>query len=319
MKASSKIMTILFSPCGPITLARREDLMLTQADQERLVGDILRASFEALTLKDFGPRGLPMFERLFKTSNSLLYQCNEARELVKLGGPMEGAHPNYTEQYYASHPMQSLMRRENPWIMHGPRYPEWKKFLKLPVYTDHAKRHGIDNYIHLRLNEYPHNEPKMAGLLLARSARQPDFTDHEVLMLARILPALETLTRRSARMEERFGSHSIVESVLEMDPRAKIAFDPCGAILWASEKAEALLGLRRKGRWVVPHALLKAVHKLGRLLGKDSVLAAPCASVPLPGKTSPLRAELRLARTRTGALFVLAELDLPPASSPTAE
>jgi DNA-binding CsgD family transcriptional regulator len=294
--------------------------VLTQADRERLVGDILRVSFEALTLEEFGAEGVPLIERLFDTSNSLLYQCNERREMVKICGTMEEAHSHYADHYYSSDPMQALMKRLNLWILHGPRYPEWKMFLKLPVYTDHARHHEIDNYIHMRLNEADHHEPKMAGMLIARSSRQPDFSEGDGLILARLLPALEALTRRSDRVKAQLCTQSIVETVLELDPRPRIALDPQGRFLWASERSETLLKLRRGGRWVVPDALVQAARGLGALTGKDLASAVPVASVAIPReKAAPVRADLRLARTRTGSPFVLAELELPDVSPRMAE
>jgi DNA-binding CsgD family transcriptional regulator len=285
--------------------------MLTHMEEEKIVGNILSASFEALTLNDIGTNVMPLFEDLFDTSNSLLYRCDDTGKLVKFGGTMEEAHYRYTDLYYSSDPMQTLLRRLNLWITNGPRYPEWKKFLRLPVYHDHAKRHEIDNYIHIRLNEFGHNEPGMAGMLFARTARQPEFSDHDELILARVLPALEALTRRDARIEEQLRSHTIVETMLDLDLRPKIALDPSGKLLWTSERAEKLLKLRH-GKWqVLPDVLVKAARQLGALTLNNSVTTAPPSSIVISqDQGAPIRAELRLARTRTGSPFVVAELDL---------
>jgi hypothetical protein len=51
--------------------------MLTSTQQERLEGAILRASYEASTLHDLGEQILPLFDRLFDASLSILYQCND--------------------------------------------------------------------------------------------------------------------------------------------------------------------------------------------------------------------------------------------------
>jgi DNA-binding CsgD family transcriptional regulator len=285
--------------------------MLTQMEEERIVGNILNDCFEALTLKDLGSSVMPLFEDLFDTSNSLLYRCDNTGKLVKFGGTMEEAHYRYTDLYYSSDPMQTLLRRLNLWITNGPRYPEWKKFLRLPVYHDHARLHEVDNYIHIRLNEFGHHEPGMAGMLFARSARQPQFNDHDELILARVLPALESLTRRDARIEEQLRSHSFVEIMLDLDLRPKIALDTSGKLLWASERAENLLKLRRGKRQVLPDVLVKAARQLGALTGTNPITIAPPSSIAIPQEQgTPIRAELRLARTRTGSPFVVAELDL---------
>jgi DNA-binding CsgD family transcriptional regulator len=299
--------------------------VLTSTHQEKLAGNILRASYEASTLNDLAEI-LPLFEKLFDTSLSILYQCNDRGELVGVGGALE-AHQGYAEQYFSSDPMRHAIQRMNRKILHASRCPEWKEFLNLPAYHDHAKYYGVDDYLLLRLTEAVPFDLGMVGLLLARTRRHPDFSEHEGLLLARLLPALEALVRRSARVEQLLEGRSVMEGMMDSDPRPKIALDVRGSLLWTSERAEKLTGLRLGGRRPVPKALTQAARRLGALTcpsgrraGKDAASAVPFPLVSISGqKTEPIRMELRLARTRSGEPFILAELEIPDISPRLAE
>jgi DNA-binding CsgD family transcriptional regulator/PAS domain-containing protein len=291
--------------------------MLTQTDQERLLDEALRASYEATMLTDLGSQVLPILERMFDTSASVLYWCYErGREAFVAGTPLE-MHHEYVEHYALSDPMQGVARRLNPWILHASRLPEWGSYLKAPVYTELMGPLEAHYFIHLRLVDVGHQEPGMVGMLLFRSARQPDFNERDEFMLARTLPALETLVRRSETVEHRLRLQPIVEAMLHSDPQPKIALDARGTLLWASESAERLMGWHDGGRKGLPEVLIEAARRLGvltcpsgRRAEKKTASVFPVASIAIPGKgTAPVRAELRLARTHTGASFIIAELE----------
>jgi DNA-binding CsgD family transcriptional regulator len=191
--------------------------------------------------------------------------------------------------------------------------------LKRPIYLDHARHYGVDDYLLLRLTEAMPFKRGMVGLLLARTLRQPGFCEQDQLIIARLLPALEALVRRSARVEELLKGRSIMETMVDLDPRPKMAFDLRGALLWASERAERLMGFQRGGSHPVPELLTLAARRMGALAGKEAP-APPIPSVTVSGqKAEPIQVELRLARTRTGAPFVIAELEVPNISPRLAE
>jgi DNA-binding NarL/FixJ family response regulator len=161
------------------------------------------------------------------------------------------------------------------------------------------------------------HDPGMVGIVLCRSAKQPDFSEPERMSMASILPALVTLVRRSERLGEQVRTHPIIESMLDFSPQPMLGLDLRGGLLWASDRAEALVGLIHRGRKSVPDALVKATRQLGILTGKKSEITIPVTTVAIPRKNAaPLRAELRLARTRSGTYFVIVELE-DPECSPT--
>ncbi|HKY63381.1 MAG TPA: LuxR C-terminal-related transcriptional regulator [bacterium] len=292
--------------------------MLSAAYREKLAVDISRNAYEASTLNDLAGI-LPLFDKLFDTSLSILYQCNDRGDPIGVGGASE-VHRIYLERYFVSDPMRDAIQRLNRKILQAARNPEWHVSLKLPLYLDHAKHHGIDDYALVKLTEAIPFNRGMVGLLLARSRKCAGFDEQDWILMARLLPPLEALVRRSARVEKLLAGHAAMEGMVDLDPRPKIAFDVHGSLLWASDRAEKLIGLRLGARRQVPQALAQAANRLGALAGKEATSGVPLPLVTFPGaKAESIRAELRLARTRSGEAFVLAELEIPDISPQLAE
>src|SRR5262249_49575205 len=130
-----------------------------------------------------------------------------------------------------------------------------------------------------------------------------DFSERDALLAARMLPPLVAAARRGKRLAEERRARAVVEAVAELDTRPRLALDRRGALLWASPCAAQLIGLRRAEP--PPDALIAAA----RLAVLPGVVTVPATG------SGPIRAELRLARTATGAPFVLAELDVAGAPS----
>ncbi|HKY62807.1 MAG TPA: LuxR C-terminal-related transcriptional regulator [bacterium] len=282
--------------------------MLNPTQKCGLVGDILRRSCESLSLEDLGGRVLPLIDRLFDASTSLLYRFNERREMIGVGGGLVEAHLYYAEHYMSHDPMQPVQRRQEPWVLHGPRCPEWREWLDHPVHSEFATHHGVDNYLSLRLNDKEMHVPGQVGIILARTRRQPDFSEREKALWTDIRPALEALTRRSESLDERARAQPYLESMVDLSAHPRIVLDARGGLVWISERAAALLGEHRS----VPDPLAKAARSLAALTAKNSEFALPLTAVAVPRRQPPpLRADLRLVRSRGGAYFIVAELDEP--------
>src|SRR5262245_11078137 len=89
-------------------------LMLAQGEQDRLAGEILRASYQAVTLEDFGTEVLPLLDGLLDSSTSLLYRTNERRELIAIDGALSEGHYVYARTYYEVDPLQAWLKELNP-------------------------------------------------------------------------------------------------------------------------------------------------------------------------------------------------------------
>ena len=294
--------------------------MSTLTQKERLGSEILRAIYEAVDLEDFGRRVLPLIDGLLDTSTSLLYRCNEYREIVPFAGDMAESVPFYAQYYFSTDPLQKVLQGFNPWMLHGSEMPNWKEYLASAAYHECATRQGIDNFIHLRLTDCGMYDTGMVGIMVARTFRQPDFDEREKFLVGSLVPALEAFVRRAERLADRLKAQPFVEALFEFSQRPTVVLDSRGGLVWASERAEALLRIGANGRKKVPEDLEKAGRELGALLGKENMWSAPSATVTIVRKDGPpVRADLRLARTRNGNPFVVAELEDPDGSPRLAE
>ncbi|HKY61930.1 MAG TPA: response regulator transcription factor [bacterium] len=289
--------------------------MLTSTEQERVQGDIVRATHEAVDLADFSAQVLPLLDRLFDTSTSLLYWCNEDRQIVPLAGGMVESVPFYSQNYFGIDLLQENLLRFNPWILHGASMPKWKEYLSSPAYNECATRNSIDNFLHLRISDCEMYEPGMVGIMVARTFRQPDFSERERLLMANFMPAFETFAGRNFRLEERLKSQPFLETLFEYSRQPIVAFDSRGAFFWASKRADELFQITQLGKKRVPEALRKAAAGLAKLLGKNPNSTIPATTLEIPRKDGdPILVDLRLARNRNGAYFIVAEAEDPGVS-----
>ncbi|MDL1872482.1 helix-turn-helix transcriptional regulator [Deltaproteobacteria bacterium PRO3] len=100
--------------------------------------------------------------------------------------------------------------------------------------------------------------------------------------------------------------------MLDARCRGEIALTLNGGLLWASKMAAEWLNLRGGGRDKLPPALIASTRQLGDLVrGKILSLNNNAAQITIPQDDGRrLQAQLRLARTATGAYFVIAELEI---------
>ena len=275
--------------------------MLGSYEQEALVSRIAGATSEAVSLDDLGDEVLPLLERTFATSTSLLYGCREGNVIDTVAGGMVADGREYLDEHYPSDPMQTFMRQHNPWIFHGTRCPEWNYYRKLPVHQ-FLVRTGVADYVHLRLSDTGHHAPGTVAIVLARSRRQPDFSESDHMLLARVLPSLTAVARRHKRIAEEIRGRAVVEAVAAADPSPRLALDARGALQWASPRAAELLHLDRQP---LPPQLAAVARRL------TSGAPAP-ATLAIHGKEgTSIRAELRLTHTRGGVALVVVALEEP--------
>jgi DNA-binding CsgD family transcriptional regulator len=285
--------------------------MQTTFQQERLVDEAIRATFEAATLDDLGRSVLPLLEQSMETSASLLYRIDAKGGLANIAGTQVLANYEYMGEYRGYDPMQKVMHGVNPWICHGSRYPEWQEMKRSPVY-EFSLLQGIDDYFFLRLSETAHDAPGMVGILLARPKGR-DFGEGEEFLMAKVLPSIKAVVRRALRWEEHLRTRPYVETMLEVAGPPKVAMDFDGALLWASEEAISAIGLDRGGKRSLPEVLIQAARRFRRLYAKSLDAASLLASVQVRprGQALSIHADLRVIQTRNGAPFVVAELEVP--------
>ncbi|HKY63502.1 MAG TPA: response regulator transcription factor [bacterium] len=276
--------------------------------REKATANILQAAYESSSWAEFGAQAVSSLDRLFNTSLSILFRTDERGPLIVSAGAIE-IHLQWAERYYHCDPMISASSARNLRLLQASDCPEWKAFLKAPVYHELGRPNGVHDYFIFRFSEAQPYKIGCVQLLLARGHHQPSFNAEERKMAESLLPPLQALGRwidHSTILKE---SCSTLEGVLDTETRPKMAFDIEGKLLCASQSAEKLVGLQTRGRFKVSEELRAAVRKFGDL-AKGRTCEAPSSHVALFGKKAePIQVILRLAKTRSGNPFVLAELE----------
>ena len=289
--------------------------------QEKAAGNILRAAYEASSWEDFNAQSLSSFHDLFDTSFLVSFRSDERGPLIANPEAQE-AQRMWAEQFYPDDPMVAATHRPNQGILQASRCPEYRAFLKHPVYHEVGRRHGVHDYLLLHLSDVIPYQPGSVYLLLARNHRQPSFSREELFKAASLMPPLKSLARWIDRVNTLQESCSIMEGSLDSEKRPKMAFDIDGKVLCASRDAEKMVGCRDRGRFRIAKELLAAVRKFGNL-AKGQNGEAPPPAVTLFGENArPIQVTLRLAKTRSGKPFVFAEIERPdslPLASQLAE
>lgn len=275
--------------------------------REKLIGRVVGAAAEALTLEEIGRDALPAFEQLVGTGKALLYCSKENQPLIPIAGASECL-PEYGAEFAPDDPLQHSLSRESPPIFAATRCREWENFRKREGLVEFYDRWDITWLMHLRLSEASHMQPGYVAVVCGRATKQEDFSTADLDAAAAVLPALSAAVRRAGRMAIRLNSAAAVEALFEREKsRAVLALDLDGRPLWMSSRAESLLqgylGTRRR----LPDPLLDMVRRFARLArGTDSEREPlPPFQITLTGEAGEsLEGEAYLARTASGDPFV---------------
>jgi len=281
--------------------------MLSKHKRRELVGEVLRSSLEALSLEDMGSHVLPLIERLFDTSASILYHCNGDASPTPISGNLIDVCEEYGRRGNAADPLYPEESSQNLPVSILSRLPAWKTYLESEAFHEFMHPRDADYLLHIRLTDTEYHAPGMVGLVLARSYRQGDFCKEEEKILKQIFEPLCALAKRNRRLEERMG---LTHAILNERRREEIALTLNGNFLWSSQGAQDRLGLRRGGRDNIPSALVTAARRLGDLTRNPSTSTKTSSHITISHNGDlPIRANLRLARTISGEPFVLVELE----------
>lgn len=275
--------------------------------QEKATAKILQAAYESSSWEDFGAQALPFFDEIFNTSISILCRTDACGTMIGHGGAVE-IHRQWAERYFDGDPMVPVFQKMNPGILHASERPEWKAFLKAPVYRELGRPNGMHDFFNLQFNRSLH-QPGSINLLLARGPQQPNFSREDRLRAESLMPPLQALGRWIDRSTSLSESCATLEGIMDSEGRPKMAFDVGGKLLCASGSAEKLAGFHARGRFRIEPKLLAAVRRFGDL-SKGRIGESLSPQVACFGKKGQLlRATLRLAKTRSGNRFVLAEIE----------
>ena len=291
--------------------------MRTNHEQERLLDDIYRSCFESSSLSDLGENILPQLENLLAATGSLIYRGNTNGGLLPIAGSLSHILPKYDHEYLGKDPIQIALQQKRPKLQQVSLLPEWKKYLNSSVYHDFAKPNHVEDFFHITLGDGSFNGTDMVAIMLTRAKSQGKYEEIHGLLLARLLPALEALVRRHSRMEFRFNTFSLMETMLEFQNPFCLALNLKGSLLWSSKRASNLLKLLGKGKNEIPGELVEIARNFHELFYHKSPKILPPATVVLSVPNSkPVKTEIRLSRTNSGEPFLIVEFD-PALYSPT--
>lgn len=274
------------------------------------------AAAEAVHLRELGDGALDALSRAVGASSALLYRYDEGGALDALAGNLAGDMGDYGGEMIASDPLQQAPRRMAPGakVVFATHTVATREFRASAAYNEFYQPHDLEHVVCAWITSATrYGAPGMAGIFLARSAKQPDFAERDVQALERALPAFAAAARRSARVEVEGRRHHVLDALLaNAASRPLLALDARGRLIWIAEPAERLLAPILGRRRALPEALIDAARSLGAVTApRGGDVAAPSRfslSIPLLDGTS-LRAELALARTRSGEPIIAVELE----------
>lgn len=285
--------------------------MLSERGREKLILEVLRTAAELISVEDLGKQILPRLERAYETSGSLIYRVDNQGMPRPLFGHFVDVAPLYYKEYAAVDPLQKDSETVRSAVGRASRLPSWKAYLDHPVFTEYCHKIGMDYFMYVKIFGDKHMSKRAVAMLLTRTLKQPDFEDQDEEVFARLLPGLEAVVRRSDRLQELMGIQTVLNGVVQTDPRPMVALNHRGGHLWSSAKAQKIMGWTRNNK-SLPENLVIAAKKLGTLFEKDPPLAQPTTTATFLGKRGvQIRADLRLAGAGGGTTFILASLEDP--------
>jgi DNA-binding NarL/FixJ family response regulator len=271
-----------------------------------VLGDVIEASREALTLAELGRDALDRLQRGLGCSFGSLARCPADGAVDMVGGSDLGVMHEYHRSWFAIDPVNEAIERQgDSWIIPAGRLPEWKDMQRHPLYAEWAPTKHVSFLLHLRLSEARYLESGATNIFLGRSKEDGDFRERDVLAVAQVLPALLAAVARCERVAAMNTTVPFLESMLEeVEGRARLALRADGRLVWVSKAAQRILaGHLGEGR-SLPASLVEAARSVTRG-------GAHPATLRFPAGGANVTAEVRRATATTGETFASIDLRSP--------
>jgi DNA-binding CsgD family transcriptional regulator len=264
--------------------------------------EVACAASEATMVGDLEREALPLLAGFFGAAESMLYGLSDDGQPTAYGGTLNHFFHTYAREYLPRDPQQDALICHNPSIARLSCFLDYEAFRRTDVYRGAYRGLDIEYVVQCRLVGESYVTPGMVSIALFRRRDQPDWGPREEHALAKVLPAFRAVAQRSARFDPLRRARPIVEAMIDAaDPRPRCALDLRAKILWISSRAERFLSSER-GESRVPDSLVSAALQLGARVANP-----PSEPVEVCLRTrdgSPLRIELRLARSADGSPFI---------------
>jgi DNA-binding CsgD family transcriptional regulator len=270
--------------------------------RQAMLLEVACAASEATAVADLEREALPLLARTFGAAESMLYGLSDDGQPTAYGGTLRHFFHTYAREYLPRDPQQEALICHNPPIARVSRFLDVDAFRRTDIYDKAYRGMDIEHVVQCRLGGESYVTPGMSSLALFRRRDQPDWGPHEERALASVLPVFRAVAQRSAHLDPLRRAPRIVEAMIDAaDPRPRCALDLRAKILWISSRAERLLS-SEGGASRVPDPLASAALELGARVANP-----PTEPVEVCLRTrdgSPLRMQLRLARSADGSPFI---------------
>lgn len=278
----------------------------------------LRAASEAIHLGDIADHVVARLGEAIGAS-AFLFGPDQAVRASQIHGQLAPLVAPYLIHYAAGDPNGAAKERSAEPILVHSRIVDPRAYHRTATYNEFFRRHDVEHFLSVRLFGAPASTGPIT-ILYSRGRSAPDFDGKDARLLAHALPALNAAVVRAVRYEALLDERRVIASLLERaDPRAQVAVDDTGRILWVSARAEALLLGRFGRRDLLPGELVAAARRLARFASTGETVEPLIHTLALRSNAigrPPITARLGIARTALGAPFVEIELDgsAPPAA-----
>lgn len=282
--------------------------MIGEAD---LIDAIVRAAAEAATLHDLDIEAVPLLERAFGAHLTAVLQFDDdGRPCFQAGNLNRCAPKVYFDEYFVDDPVTHANRRLNPKILVTDRDVDRKEFERSTAYNEYYRSRDVGRILCARMIAPTWHVPTSVMIGFFRADSQAAYTRDDVEILARILPSLEAVARRSRRAELERRTYAVMSAALEQaDTRPRVAIDRYGHVLWASEAGERLLAPVWAGGRTLPEEITGPARRLAAFAAADGKLEDVTFSSELRvTELALLRIDFRVSRTASGEPFVIADL-----------
>lgn len=276
-----------------------------------LLDAIVRAAAEATTLDDLDAEAVPLLERAFDAHLTAVLQFDdEGLPCFRAGNLNRCAPKLYFDDYFSDDPITLNNRQHNQKIIVTDADVDRAQFEKSTAFNEYYRSRDVGRVLATRMVASTWYVPTSVMIGLFRADSQPAYSPRDVEALARVLPSLEAVARRSRRAEIERRTYSVMSAALEhSDARPRVALDRYGHLLWASESGERLLGTHSGRGRTLPDEIAGPARRLAAFAVADAKLedVAFSSEVRVTEMVS-LHVDFRVSRTASGEPFIIADL-----------
>ena len=246
--------------------------MTKNCSVDQTIIDTILAASESLRIDQLDQEAIPKMARLLKASTTAFFRFDEQGILYPIGGTLFNDVPQYTAHYLAKDPIWEIIMKADPrlTVFCPVQAMGAKRFRQSAAYHEHYRFYEMEDLCLLRFTAPSFGTPGTIGVLLGRNSRESGFSQQDINIAHRLLPAFASAVRRMERFEilenEWLGLEALIQKTAT---QPCLAMDLNGHLLWISGPARFLLGPNFDPKKHMPEKLVASVKNLGRIALKE--------------------------------------------------